>query len=160
MKVLKFRDGADVFVVPESAVESIGSFSPTGATLTLKSGQEVTVDRRAGVESVEVGSVEEMVRVVVNKEKKPTVLPLTEVIRYDKLHSRKDRICKGNKKFKSGTCSADLSSSPPRGSRKAQTGSGGGPIAVCVPADARSSPQEPCSSPGVSNPAAAGGETG
>ena len=66
MKVLKFRDGADVFVVPEGEVESVGSFSPDGATLTLRSGQEeVTVDRRAGVEPVEVGSVEEMVRMVV-----------------------------------------------------------------------------------------------
>lgn len=65
MKVLKFRDGADVFVVPESEVESAGSFSPGGATLTLRSGQEVTVDRRAGVEPVEVESVEEMVRMVV-----------------------------------------------------------------------------------------------
>ena len=66
MKVLKFRDGADVFVVPEGEVESVGSFSPDGASLTLKSGQEVTVDRRAGVESVEVASVEEMVKLVVN----------------------------------------------------------------------------------------------
>lgn len=65
MKVLRFRDGSDVTLVPESEVESIGSFSPTGATLTLKSGQEVTVDRRAGVESVEVESVEEMVRMVI-----------------------------------------------------------------------------------------------
>lgn len=67
MKVLKFRDGADVFVVPEGEVESVGSFSPDGATLTLKSGQEVTVDRRAGVEPVEVESVEEMVRMVVKE---------------------------------------------------------------------------------------------
>lgn len=65
MKVLKFRDGADVFVVPEGEVESVGSFSPDGATLTLKSGQEVTVARKAGVESVEVESIEEMVRMVI-----------------------------------------------------------------------------------------------
>lgn len=65
--MLKFRDGTDVFVVPEGEVESVGSFSPDGATLTLKSGQEVTVDRRAGVESVEVESVEEMVRMVVKE---------------------------------------------------------------------------------------------
>lgn len=70
MKVLKFRDGADVFVVPEGEVESVGSFSPDGATLTLKSGQEVTVDRRASVEPVVVESVEEMVKLVVNKESK------------------------------------------------------------------------------------------
>ena len=67
MKVLKFRDGPDVFVVPEGEVESVSSFSPDGATLTLKSGQEVTVDRRAGVESAEVESVEEMVRMVVKE---------------------------------------------------------------------------------------------
>ena len=67
MKVLKFRDGADVFVVPEGEVESVGSFSPDGATLTLKSGQEVTVDRRSGVETLEVESVEEMVRMVVKE---------------------------------------------------------------------------------------------
>lgn len=65
MKVLKFRDGADVFVVPEGDVESISSFSPDGAVLTLKSGQEVTVDRNAGVDAVEVDSIEEMVRMVV-----------------------------------------------------------------------------------------------
>jgi hypothetical protein len=70
MKVLKFRDGADVFVVPESEVESAGSFSPDGATLTLKSGQEVTVDRRSGVETLYVESVEEMIKLVVNKETK------------------------------------------------------------------------------------------
>ncbi len=67
MKVLKFRDGADVFVVPEGEVESVGSFSPDGATLTLRSGQEVTVDRRSGVETLEVESVEEMVRMVVKE---------------------------------------------------------------------------------------------
>ena len=69
MKVLKFRDGADVFVVPEGEVESVGSFSTDGATLTLRSGQEVTVDRRSGVETLEVESVEEMVKLVVNKER-------------------------------------------------------------------------------------------
>lgn len=69
MKVLRFLDGRDVTLVPESAVESIGSFSPTGATLTLKSGQEVVVDRNAGVDAVEVDSIEEMVRMLVGKKK-------------------------------------------------------------------------------------------
>lgn len=67
MKVLKFRDGHDVTLVPEGEVESIGSFSPTGATLTLKSGQEVVVDRNAGVDAVEVDSIEEMVRMIVKE---------------------------------------------------------------------------------------------
>lgn len=67
MKVLRFRDGGDVFVVPESEVESIGSFSPDGATLTLKSGQEVVVDRNAGVDAAEVDSVEQMVRMIVKE---------------------------------------------------------------------------------------------
>ena len=65
MKVLKFREGGDLFVVPEDRVESVGTYSPTGATLTLKSGQEVVVDRDAGVEAVEVESIEEMIRMVV-----------------------------------------------------------------------------------------------
>ena len=64
MKVLKFKDGEDIIVVPESEVESVGSYSPNGATLTLKSGQEVLVDRNAGVDAIDVKSIEQMVRIV------------------------------------------------------------------------------------------------
>lgn len=70
VKVLKFREGGDLFVVPEDRVESVGTYSPTGATLTLKSGQEVVIDRGAGVEAVEVESIEEMVRMVVGNKKR------------------------------------------------------------------------------------------
>ena len=119
VKVLKFRDGADVFVVPEGEVESVGSFSPDGATLTLRSGQEVTVDRRAGVEPVEVASVEEMVKLVVNREKKP-MCQLTKDTKCGRLPHQKGKQCGQNTKFKwetgsTGSSSKKTSASGPKG---------------------------------------------
>ena len=159
IKVLKFKDGADVFVVPESEVESVGSFSPTGATLTLRSGQEVTVDRRAGVESVEVESVEEMVRMLVNRKEKPnTVSPLTIPTKCDMLSHQKVVLCK-NKKYKSGRSSGDFGSSKPQASKSRQTGRVEQRIVASVSAGTKLSAPEQCSRPEQSSPVAAGAGT-
>lgn len=158
MKVLKFRDGADVFVVPESAVESIGSFSPTGATLTLKSGQEVVVDRNAGVDVVEVDSIEEMVRIVV---KNRSMCPLTGDTKCGRLPRRKGSLCERSMRSKSGTGSTGLSSKKTSGSAPSDPSrpSGGGCSGADAPAARPSLSPDPSCGREERDPAAAGTTT-